>query len=207
MKEERLIFRCLRYQRTTPRSFSPADQSGRFSSTRPDNKGRVPSIVISDLVVQHVTQARARGWSVIPTAIDKKPLLASWKEFQKRQPTSEEVETWFKRESAAFAVVTGAVSGVVVLDFDGATGQGTLQRLGLKPHVRSGGGGHHVYIGRPGWHVSTLNHKSKRALAAQWPGLDIRRDGGYAVFCGRNRNGDYQWLRNPIPDHFDLLPL
>src|SRR5205807_3368381 len=53
----------------------------------------------------------------------------------------------------------------------------------------------------------TLNSKSKKELGERWPGLDIRGDGGYAVFCGKNTEGQYEWLR-PLGelDSLDILP-
>jgi uncharacterized protein (DUF927 family) len=43
-------------------------------------------------------------------------------------------------------------------------------------------------------------------LSARFPGVDIRADGGYAVFAGRNAAGTYEWLRPPDPDPLDILP-
>jgi len=106
----------------------------------------------------------------------------------------------------AWAVITGAISGVVVVDFDGDAGNATMRALGLTPHVRTGSGGHHVYFEHPGWHVSTVNSKAKRALGERYPGLDIRADGGYAIFAGRTSAGEYVWLREMVPDPLDVLP-
>ena len=36
----------------------------------------------------------AKGLSIIPVGKDKRPLV-KWEEFQKRQPTTDEVEQWF----------------------------------------------------------------------------------------------------------------
>jgi hypothetical protein len=102
-------------------------------------------------------------------------------------------------------VVTGAISGVVVLDFDGKRGAETLKRLGLAPHVKTGSGGSHVYFQHPGWRVPTVNAKSKRELGRLYPGLDIRADGGYAVGLGRNAKGKYTWLRPVQPDSLSIL--
>lgn len=144
--------------------------------------------------------ALARGWSLIPVRPDKRPAIATWKEFQKKRPTEAEFERWAAKEPAAWAVITGAVSDVVVIDFDGLDGCKTLEALGLDPHVRTGSGGFHVYAKHPGVTVATLNGKSKLALGARWPGLDIRGDGGYAVFCGRNTHGTYEWLHQFPPE-------
>jgi len=80
--------------------------------------------------------------------------------------------------------------------------------LGLTPHVRTGSGGFHFYVKHPGTLVSTLNGKTRHDLGSRFPGLDIRADGGYAVFSGRNATGAYEWLGNFPPETrtVEMLP-
>ena len=153
-----------------------------------------------------MARALSLGWSVIPCRRDKRPCL-SWKQFQSRKPTPEEIQSWHSRYNpSAWAVITGAVSGVVVLDFDGETGHQTRTKLKLTPHVKTGSGGSHIYIDHPGWGTTTVNGKSKTILGERFPGLDIRADGGYAVFCGQNESGSYQWVREMHPDPLNTVP-
>jgi uncharacterized protein (DUF927 family) len=148
-----------------------------------------------------------RGWNIIPVRLNKKPAIPSWKEFQRRRVSVAEVHDWERKyKPRAWAVITGAISGLIVLDFDGNAGNATLRRLELNPHVRTGTGGHHVYVEHPGFRVSTLNAKSKGELEQLYPGLDIRGDGGYVIAAGRNEVGEYQWLRKRDPDPFINLP-
>ena len=115
--------------------------------------------------------------------------------------------TWARHyASPAWAVITGALSGVIVLDFDGSEGIRLMRQLGLAPHVRTGSGGYHIYFIHPGWPVKTLNGKSASELGQHWPGLDIRADGGYAAFCGHNTHGRYEWLRAPLLEPTEKLP-
>jgi predicted RNA binding protein YcfA (HicA-like mRNA interferase family) len=109
-------------------------------------------------------------------------------------------------DPAAWAVITGKISDLVVLDFDGAAGKATLKKLRLDPHVQTPSGGYHAYFKHPGFRVATLNFKSKLDLGKKWPGLDIRADGGYAIFCGKGQHGSYKRLRKPIPDKLYELP-
>lgn len=149
----------------------------------------------------------ALGWSLIPCGPDKKPLIDRWKPYQENAAPIEQLREWEGTlRPSAWAMVTGKVSGVITLDFDGKQGQGTLDELGLNPHRQSGRGGRHVDLTHPGWHVPTLNYKTNRSLAARWPGLDVRGDGGYIVCVGRNLTGPYLWLRDPVPDSFHLVP-
>ncbi|GGJ55703.1 bifunctional DNA primase/polymerase [Deinococcus roseus] len=160
-----------------------------------------------------------RGWSVVPVnsggAYEKGPHYnlvwtghyiigqnskkkPSWKTFQTRQPTAQELQRWFAHtDNAAVALVTGAISGVVVLDFDGEVGRQTLEKLGLEPHVRTGSGGFHVYVRHPGWRVSTTSQDNNEKLRTLYPGMDIRADGGMAVLPpSHNSKGPYKQLRS-----------
>ncbi len=159
-------------------------------------------------------------WSVFPLDAQKMPPQTGgmhpnrvpkrlgWKAYQTRLPTPQEVTSWQRRYTpSAWAIITGSLSGVLILDFDDERGRQTRERLGLhRPHVQTGSGGHHVYFRHPGWMVPTLNSKSKKALGHSFPGLDIRADGGYAAFCGQNTNGAYLWLRAPDLEDISLLP-
>src|SRR5262245_33229993 len=71
----------------------------------------------------------ARGLSVIPVpragvlgrkgqVLDGKTRDDPWGEFQRRRATGEELGVWFADPIVNLAVVTGAVSGVVVVDAD-----------------------------------------------------------------------------------------
>jgi hypothetical protein len=150
--------------------------------------------------------ALAAGCSIIPTGRNKKPIIPTWKQFQTRHADGAEYAKWSKMNPPTWAIVTGAVSRRITLDFDGARGRETMGKLGLEPHRRSPSGGFHADFHHPGWHVATLNAKSKRELGARWPGLDIRADGGYVVFTGRTDRGEYTWLRGPEPYDLSLLP-
>jgi hypothetical protein len=115
-----------------------------------------------------IETAMRLGFALLPIGLDKRPLTKSWKEFQRMRASREQVELWAKEQPPAWAIITGAISGVVVLDFDGAVGNSTMQALGLNPHVRTGSGGHHVYFAHPGWHVPTISSKSKRDLGERY---------------------------------------
>ena len=148
-----------------------------------------------------------RGYSLVPVNEDKRPRIPTWKPYQSRLPTQEELTRWWNEEPPAWAVVTGAISKLIILDFDGASGMQILQKLNRSPHVVTGSGGAHLYIRHPGWRVPTVNGRSKQELGHRYLGLDIRGDSGYAVIAGRNRNGVYEWVRAMEPDPLEVLPL
>jgi putative DNA primase/helicase len=145
-------------------------------------------------------------WSVIPMSVIKKPPVM-WKAYQTERVDQETLLRWQSEfNPPAWVVITGALSGRIVLEFDGEQGKATLEQLGLEPHMKSGSGGYHVHFKHPGWRVKTLNHISDKELGRRWAGMDIRGDGGYAAFCGRNKHGQYIWLRDPEPYELNILP-
>jgi len=143
----------------------------------------------------HILHALGTRWSLIPCREDKKPIYG-WRKFQARKPSREELNQGILPWSRAWAVVTGTVSNLVVLDFDGEEGRQTMESLGLKPHVRTPSGGYHVYYEHPGTTVQTVNGKSSPELGKLYPGMDIKGDGGYAIALGYNTRGQYEWLRH-----------
>jgi hypothetical protein len=158
-----------------------------------------------------VWAALLMGRALIPLDQLKKPLI-KWKAWQKNPATIEQVLAWQRQlRPAAWAVVTGRRYGFFVLDFDGPRGARTMNSLQLHPHVRTGSGGHHVYLEYPGHlEIRTLNHKTAHCLNAALPGTDLKGNGGCAVFAGVSQKGRYQWLRPMWPDRcppqvYDLL--
>jgi hypothetical protein len=153
---------------------------------------------------QVVAAALKHGWSVVPVSLSKVPLI-EWAWLQTVRPTLEQAETWHAElKPAGWAVVTGKISGVVVIDFDGGAGLETMRRYHIQEHVRTGSGGAHEYVVHPGFPIPTLNGKSKAALQKILPGTDIRADKGIAVFYGRNVSGPYKRVR-PLsqPDQWE----
>lgn len=111
----------------------------------------------------------------------KHPRLNSWKWYQHRRATADEIRAWWARwPDANVGIVTGAVSGIVVLDVDGAAGLVSLAKLEAEhgplppaPTAITGAGGRHLYFKHPGHRVG-----NKVNLA---PGLDLRGDGGFVI--------------------------
>ena len=143
-----------------------------------------------------------RGWNVIPIKRDKLPYLTTWKEYQQRMATEDEVKEWWGRwPSAGIAVLTGALSGIVVVDAENAEGLESV-----KPYLEAGtltattgGGGKHYYFKHPDIPVPC----TVRFL----PEADSRGDGGYVVVPPSiHRSGRrYRWV-NPETQTAPLPP-
>jgi len=157
---------------------------------------------VTATLAQDVLTAAGRGESLIAVGADKRPWY-SWKRYQTQPADTAQLLTWTKDpRTSAFAIVTGAISGFVVVDFD-EQGVHVVEQNNLDPHVRTGRGGYHLRVTHPGFRVATQNSKVTKLLAEHWPGVDIRGDGGYAIEYGATQHGHYQHLR----DLSDLDPI
>lgn len=131
------------------------------------------------------------GWSVIPLRPkDKKPALKSWEPYQKERASEEQIRAWWKKWTRAnIGIVTGTISGIIVLDVDGPEGQESIADKELPPTTcaTTGSGGAHYIFKHPGGEV--------RNFARRLPGLDLRGDGGYIVAPPSiHPNGNtYEW--------------
>jgi hypothetical protein len=135
----------------------------------------------------------ARGCSVIPvprprpgvppgTPGDGKVPAMPWREYQTRRPTEAEIRAWFSRGPSNLAIITGAVSGVVVVDCDDddALRWWTRHRPYTPWQVRTSRGWH-LYYGHPGVPIANrarLGTREGRLL------IDVRGDGGYVIGPG-----------------------
>src|SRR5262245_4131417 len=82
---------------------------------------RMPNTETADLLREAVNH----GFSIIPVNLDKRPICA-WKSYQEQLPTSDQLRNWWSAKPAGWAVVTGRLSRLVILDFDGDAGRRTL---------------------------------------------------------------------------------
>ncbi len=154
--------------------------------------------------------AAGRGWSVVVVRPRGKAPLVPWLELQQRRAHQDEIREWFRRwPDANVGVVTGAISGLVVLDIDPghggrdslATFEEGLGRLPETVEAITGGGGRHLYFSHPGGTVPN------RAGVA--PGIDVRGDGGSIVMppsihpSGRR----YRWMAGRSPEAMSLARL
>jgi hypothetical protein len=147
-----------------------------------------------------------QGFSVIPIQPrEKKPLIV-WDKYQTQRTTEEEIKAWWaKWPDANAGIVTGAISGLVVIDLDSVEAKDKLKGLlpdydlSVVPRSRTGKGWQ-LFFRHP--RVTTPNR------AGVIPGLDVRGDGGYVVAPPSiHPNGKtYKW-EVPIDGELPKLPL
>ncbi len=134
---------------------------------------------------------RRRGWCPIPVKPrSKEPYLEELAPYLKRKASPEELRSW---SWPGVGIVTGRISGVLVLDVDGQEGEAELEKSGHPPTpmVRTPSGGLHLYFRHPDAEIRTGIRVA--------PGLDVKAAGGYVVAppsVGANGRR-YEWLISP----------
>jgi hypothetical protein len=111
------------------------------------------------------------------------------------------INAWWQRwPSANLGVVTGAASGLLVLDIDLPDGPSSLDRLEAEHaplpatcEQRTGSGGRQLLFAHPGHRV---NNRTRIE-----PGIDVRGDGGYIVVppSAHASGGRYRWTGRVPP--------
>jgi hypothetical protein len=128
--------------------------------------------------------------------------MIAWHAYQEQRPQKSDVLHWFDRwPDANVGIVTGRISGLVVVDIDVAHGgAASFERLtaehGPPPdtiEAHSGGGGRHLYFAHPGGRVPNR--------VDIYRGIDLRGDGGVIVAPPSiHPNGErYRWAPGRSP--------
>lgn len=113
-------------------------------------------------------------YSVFPCRADKLPAM-DWKQFQSRRATKNELQAWSEQGklTEAYAIVTGSISRLYVIDLDSAAAIQSFQsRFGFiydnTQRIQTARG-EHIYL--TGAHLKS----------AQFNGVDIQSDGRYVI--------------------------
>jgi hypothetical protein len=139
------------------------------------------------------------GFSVIPVEPNGKKPLGEWKAFMTRAAESDTVARWAANNNCNVGVVTGQVSGgLVVPDFDKPAAEEEAKRRGLPDTmtVRTGRGRHYYFKCPTG--------RTPRKPKGFPPGMDLQWNGKFVVAPGSiHPDGSmYEWENHP--DIYDL---
>lgn len=130
-----------------------------------------------------------------------------WRSLQQERLGADRVRSYWERwPDANIGLITGALSGVAILDIDGDEGLASLEEIGIPvnelpatPTVATGGGGLHLYFRMPDDpnEVSTVGGILKN--------VDIRAEGGLAVLppSGHASGVPYSWQEGRSLDDLD----
>lgn len=150
-----------------------------------------------------------RGFSVIPIERGTKKAAVPWAEYQQKRTGGAQLQLWFGSGKYTPAVVTGAISGVVVVDCDSAEALAYARERLPQPWMRvltgvkeDGFRGEHWYYQHPGVPVrNTARIKTDRGQLA----LDLRGDGGYVLAPGSEHPSGvrYELAEEGPPTPFD----
>lgn len=148
-------------------------------------------------IIEAATKYLSAGFSVVPVDREKRP-KGRWKEFQSRRMAVSEIEQFFK-DADGVGIVTGQISGLVVLDVESGE---DVTDLNIPPTVTaiSGGGGLHFYFRfSPDAEIRNSGGFMNRKI-------DVRGEGGYAVAPpSLHPSGErYAWKKGCAPGEIPL---
>lgn len=169
-------------------------------------------------------EAHDRGWNILPVSLSSKTPLVGWIDLQTTPLTSEQIDDWFyegvKTSSGNIVkrfnigVITGELSGVVVLDCDNDAAVKYADKHNLRtPFEVSTARGKHFYFAHPREGTKFANKAG--GIARDWPdisGLDFRGDGGYAMLPPSVKVkdgevvGNYEWAHGIDFDDLEMHP-
>jgi hypothetical protein len=143
------------------------------------------------------------GWHPIPWLCYlengervKKPILSSWKNYQKRPPTQPEIESWIKNPLAKYYGIALALRDVLVVDFDQKDGKPDLLEYDIAWDVTmwtetASGGKHAFYLNADGLgNTTNIFNGDKKAGDTL---VDLRGNGGVII-----AGGTELWNMNPL---------
>lgn len=119
------------------------------------------------------------GFQVIHVPLGRKFPSIAWKTYQDKRVPRQQVEEWFAEGEHNLAIITGAISGVVVVDGDSEDACTYIEETcAPTPMVISTGKGRHYYYRHPGGKIPNA------ARILDLPPVDIRGDGGLVIGPG-----------------------
>lgn len=150
-----------------------------------------------------------QGWSVFPITPGKKLPLIPWKPLQVERADAAQVHEWWTRwPTANIGVVTGPISGLLVVDID--TRHGGLESLakleaehfdGPSLLTREAGtptGGMHLYFRYPEAAELEFRNTDGGKPPSLGRGIDTRAAGGMVLAPpSRRPEGVYEWCDGP----------
>ena len=139
--------------------------------------------------------ARDLHYSIIPIEASSKKPLVYWAVHQRFRANEALIRNWFRRfPDMSVGIVTGAVSGLTVVDFDSLEAYQDAQQRGwsVTPTERT----------RRGFHAF-FQDTGLRNRIHLLPGVDIRGEGGaVVVYPSPNR----EWIDSPFDVPLAVLP-
>jgi hypothetical protein len=148
---------------------------------------------MTDTTVSSVIDLYMRGFSVFAVprpgtrtatgeVLDGKTPVMRWGHLQRRRPTEAEIAAMFSGPPMNIAIVTGTISGIVVVDADSdAALDWAARHLPYTPWQVRTAKGYHLYYRHPG---TPIRNKVHIDTGSGKLAIDVRGDGGYVMGPG-----------------------
>lgn len=143
------------------------------------------------------------GFSIIPLKAREKRPAINWTRYQQEHPSANLINEWIKTNSKGnWGIVTGAISGIVVVDIDNLK---EFEQSGItfpKTAEAKTSKGSHLFFKHPGFLISN-------GVKTIFKWFDIRGDGGYVVSPPSiHPDGTkYEWVEGSSPWDIELAEL
>lgn len=138
-----------------------------------------------------------RGYQVVLVPLKQKSPAFAWKRFQTERVPRELVETWFSQGEHNIALISGTISGTVVVDGDSADACGYIESITPPTMKVLTSKGAHYYFRHPG---GGRVPNSVRVLDK--PPIDLRGDGGLTIGPGSLHASGFYYR---LPEDVELL--
>lgn len=160
---------------------------------------------MNQLTDQLLSEYIDSGWSILPVKPDeKRPYMTNWLQYTRTRPGRALIDSWFNNlAGAGVGLVTGRISGVVVLDVESwcpTPVEELLKKYPTNMIARSGGGGVHLFYSYP-QNVGKISNR-----VGIFEGADLRADGGFLVLppTMHPSGNRYEWIKRGIPGAFPM---
>ena len=134
-----------------------------------------------------------KGYSIIPVGAgeDRKRPLVAWEQYQHERPTEDQIRQWWSKwPDANVAIITGPISGIMVVDCDKPEAVAAINEFSPDSLVQP-----ISETPRAGQHFYSKHRPGLITRAGVLDGIDVRTDGGYVLVPpSSNAKGEYRWL-------------
>lgn len=143
-------------------------------------------------------QLHDSGFQVVLVPLKGKHPTVAWKQYQDQRVPREQVEDWFRQGEHNLAIITGAISGIVVVDGDSRQACEYIEETcTATPMVVQTRKGRHYYYRHPGTKIPNA------CRVLDIPPVDLRGDGGLVIGPGSTHPSGHVYH---LADGSDLTP-
>jgi hypothetical protein len=154
-----------------------------------------PSTIPENIMLTSALKYADLGWSIIPIQPHEKKPYVKWKIFQEnRAKKGQIIEWWDKFSQPRIGVVTGEISDLIAVDFDGPEAKPSFEEKVCKlpdTLVQKTGRGFHAIFKYPARGNGLISDSNYNGLK----GVDLKVNGGYILTAPSpyDSEKEYKW--------------